>query len=351
MPTLWLFDIEPHEQRYTSEWQVYLPAQIAAAMNNYAHDDWQLEVISGESDDHVLPDGAFLNFAATNIYKSSQVAEFARLIQEGYVGEGDRVFFADAWHPGVISVRYMSDLLNLGLSIRVIWHAGSYDPWDTLGQKIKNKAWSYSFERAVYSAAGKSYFATEYHKRKFLKKIRPADQSKAMVVGWPMEYLDETLSDLAGFGPKDTILFPHRIAPEKQPEILKLLEPLLPEYRVCFAQKQRLTKAQYHEELARSIAVFSASRQETLGIGVFEGLLAGAVPIVPDRLAYSEIYQHRCYPSEWTLSLEDAEQHAEPLVSFIRKSIATHSANSRRATLNGAKRFFEGSKLYASLLR
>lgn len=351
MPTLWLFDIEPHEQRYTSEWQVELPTQINAAMRQFAEGKWQLEVISGDTATQTPTEGAFLNFAETNIYKSAQTAEFARLIQEGYVGEDDRVFFADAWHPGVIVVRYMSDLLGLGLSIRVMWHAGSYDTWDALGQKIKDKRWSYNFERAVYCAAGKNYFATEYHKRKFLKKIQPPDEARTKVVGWPMEYLWGKLPDLVGHGLKDTILFPHRLAPEKQPEVLRLLEPMLPEYRICFAQETQLSKAEYHQELARAVAVFSANLQETLGIGVFEGLLAGAVPIVPYRLSYREIYQHRCYPSDWTTSLEAAETHAEDLVAFIHKAIREHSANSRRACLNAARSFFDGRRLYDDLLR
>lgn len=153
MPTLWLFDIEPHEQRYTSEWQKYLPKQLRSAIRKNRNGAWNLQEVSGIETTAKTSPGGFLDFAETNVYKSAQVAQFSTMIQSGMVNDGDRILFADAWHPGVIQCRYMADLLDIDLSIDVMWHAGSYDPWDLLGQKVTNKAWSYAFERAVFAAA------------------------------------------------------------------------------------------------------------------------------------------------------------------------------------------------------
>jgi len=125
----------------------------------------------------------------------------------------------------------------------------------------------------------------------------------------------------------------------------------LPEYRVCFAQEEPLTKQQYHEELARAVAVFSANQQETLGIGVYEGLLNGAVPIVPHRLSYSEIYPTLGYPSDWTTSLAAAQANSANLIAFIHKQISDHTVHSLAGRAQWASKFFNGSELYASVLR
>ncbi|SLN41635.1 glycosyltransferase [Pseudooctadecabacter jejudonensis] len=352
MSTIWIFDIEAHEQRYTGEWREHLPRQLKAAIASRELGKWQVKLVSGPAKSKAPEAGKFLNFADTNIYKSYQVAKFAALVQSGQVGRKDRVLFTDAWHPGVINVRYMSDLLNLRLEIQVMWHSGSYDRWDALGQAVKNKSWSYAFERAVFDAAERNYFAGRYHENLFLTKIKPENPKTSRFVGWPMEYLTPILKPLADTADKDTILFPHRLALEKQPEILKMLQQRLSEYRIIFAQEKQLSKAEYHKELARSLAVFSASKQETLGIGVFEGLMAGAVPIVPYRLSYPKMYPGFTYPSEWTMSLDDAYANADSIAGFIHQAIEKKSKlRLAKMAKQVAGRYFNGDKLYASLLR
>jgi len=351
MPTLWLFDIEPHEQRYTGEWCEFLPKQIKAAMGELSENSWELVAVSGIDTTGKTTPGAFLDFAETSAYKAAQIGQFATAVQAGAAKSGDRILFTDAWHPGVIQCRYMADLLDIDLTIDIMWHAGSYDPWDFLGRKVANKAWSYSFEQALFGAADRSYFATRFHSDLFLNTLKPADPEKACVVGWPMEYLPRLMAGKAS-GHKDTILFPHRMSPEKQPEIMALLEPLLGEYRVVYAQKQQLTKRQYHEELARSVAVFSAKQQETRGNCPYEGLLCGAVPIVPKRLSYSEMYPTLCYPSDWTTSLDAAKNSADKIVDHIHKKISEHNRHSLAGISQWVgSEYFNGRKLYASVLR
>lgn len=352
MPTLWLFDIEPHEQRYTSEWRVYLPQQLQAAMAANTSKDWELKIISGAPTSGTLTPGAFLNFAETNAYKADQVAAFSRLVHKGIVKNGDRALFADAWHPGVIHLRYMADLLGLDLSIDVMWHAGSYDPHDFLGGNYKTQKWSYNFERALFEAADRNYFASKFHQQMFSETIEPSNRYRPRVVGWPMEYLGPMLRPLAGRVEKDTILFPHRMAPEKMPKALELLRDHLPQYRIVFAQEQGLTKQQYHQELGRALVVFSANLQETLGIGTYEGLLAGAIPIIPNRLSYTEIYGGLCYPSEWSASEEAVAEHAQDLATFIEASIQNRHATELEMLCQSVEDgFFNGKKLYRHVLR
>lgn len=351
MPTLWLFDIEAHEQRYTVEWQKHLPLQILAAMAK-SPKPWTLEIVQGSPTTGTTSRGAFLNFAETNTYKACQVAEFSLAVQQRRVQQGDRVLFADAWHPGVINVRYMSDLLRLDLSIEVMWHAGSYDWFDFLGRAVKNKQWSYNFERSVFEASNRNFFATKFHRKMFQRVIKPRSQARSRVVGWPMEYLPPLLGHHATQVKKDTILFPRRMSGEKQPAVLKALEPRLGHFRIVFAQERALTKQQYHAELARAVVVFSANKQETLGIGVYEAVLCGAVPVVPKRLSYPEMYPGWCYPSAWTQSPKSAAHYAGLLVNHIGQAALRRSPpDLGKLVKTVGNQYFSGSKFYASILR
>lgn len=113
---------------------------------------------------------------------------------------------------------------------------------------------------------------------------------------------------------RDLILFPHRIAPEKQLPIFEDLKQHLPQYEFVVCQERQLTKNEYHNLLGESKLVFSANLQETLGISWYEGALVDAIPMVPDRLSYSEMaLPDFKYPSEWTESFESYQKY-RPLV-------------------------------------
>ncbi len=72
--------------------------------------------------------------------------------------------------------------------------------------------------------------------------------------------------------------------------------------------------------------VFSCSLQETLGIGCYEGALLDSIPLVPDRLSYTEMYAEIWkYPSEWTESFEAYEIHRPELCGKIIQYMDNYS--------------------------
>jgi hypothetical protein len=114
------------------------------------------------------------------------------------------------------------------------------------------------------------------------------------------------------------ILFPHRIAPEKQVEIFRDLATQLPQYEFIVCQDTQLDKHEYHKLLGRAKIVFSANLQETLGISWYEGAVVDAIPMVPDRLSYSEMAHDTFkYPSEWTESFEAYTVHRKEICMKI----------------------------------
>jgi glycosyltransferase involved in cell wall biosynthesis len=133
-----------------------------------------------------------------------------------------------------------------------------------------------------------------------------------------MEYMENTLLMYKNMPKRDLILFPHRIAPEKQVEIFRDLKEQLPQYEFVVCQDQQLTKNEYHNLLGEAKLVFSANLQETLGISWYEGAIVDAIPMVPDRLSYSEMaFDAFKYPSEWTESFESYKTNRHYVVAQI----------------------------------
>ena len=115
----------------------------------------------------------------------------------------------------------------------------------------------------------------------------------------------DILTAYKGMSKRDLILFPHRIAPEKQVEIFRDLKEHLPQYEFLVCQDTQLTKNEYHNLLGQAKLIFSANLQETLGISCYEGAIVDAIPMVPDRLSYKEMYRDTFkYPSQWTESFK-----------------------------------------------
>jgi len=323
--TVFLVDLEAVQTRYTGEWKTHLPTLLKKRGYN-------VQVIDGPAD---IPDattpGAFLNFGGTNIYKSSQVEKIGRLFCQGQIKAGDHFIFTDAWHPGIINLKYMSELLQIPVKIHALWHAGSYDPQDFLGRLIGDAPWVRFAEKSFFEAIDHNYFATDFHIDMFLYNLfdigRMADKdivdklfdSKKIVrCGWPMEYMEEILTPYKNMPKRDLILFPHRIAPEKQVEIFRDLKEHLPQYEFVVCQDQQLTKNEYHNLLGEAKIVFSANLQETLGISCYEGAVVDAIPMVPDRLSYKEMYYDGFkYPSEWTENFQNYQKFREHICHHI----------------------------------
>lgn len=349
--TVFLIDLEAVETRYTGQWKHHLPSLLKKA----GHD---VQVISGPEDiPKATTPGAFLNFGGTNIYKSRQVEEISRLFCDGRIHSGDHFLFTDAWHPGIINLKYMSELLQIPVTIHALWHAGSYDPQDFLGRLIGDAKWVRHAEKSFFHAIDHNYFATEFHIKLFdynlLNYVVDYDDKKVIRTGWPMEYMDQELQLYKGMKKRDLILFPHRIAPEKQVEIFWDLRLHLPQYEFVVCQEQQLTKNEYHNLLGEAKIVFSANLQETLGISCYEGAVVDAIPMVPDRLSYKEMYHEGFkYPSEWTESFDQYEKFRPHLVHHIITTMTHYEKRLpqlRKQTQDLTERFFSCHTLLTHL--
>jgi hypothetical protein len=264
----------------------------------------------------------------------------------------------------------MSELLGVPVKTHGLWHAGSYDPQDFLGRLIGPQSWVVCAEMSYFYAFDHNYFATEFHVELFMQELLNGgfkgenpyweedwanryESGKIVKTGWPMEYMQKILKGYRDIPKRDLILFPHRIAPEKQVDIFRDLAKQLPQYDFVVCQDHQLSKHEYHTLLAEAKMVFSANLQETLGISCYEGALVDAIPMVPDRLSYSEMYYDTFkYASEWTESFESYQEHKKELCDTIINHMENYDKRVplvRKQAIALTEQFFSADKLLKNI--
>lgn len=323
MKTLYIVPIEPIDQRYTKQWYENIPRLIGQRIAAKGTVPWEVITIEGKQPKMGTTTGAFLDFGITNIYKASQVENIAAMFSHGKVKPGDKFLVTDAWNFAVTAIRYMSDLLDIPVEIHGIWHAGAYDPTDILGMKM-NKPWPWHQERAWYYACDYNWFATEFHKNMFIENLAlPTATAKAYRSGQPHDPIIQRLVAHQTAEKYPVVMWPHRYNADKQPEIA---EDLSKQLNLVITQKMNLSKDDYYQTLGQAAIIFSCALHENLGISVMEATLAGAIPVVPDRASYSEMYMDVFkYPSEWTSSIKNYSMHKSKLVEFISDRVSNRS--------------------------
>jgi hypothetical protein len=321
MKTIYIVPIEPIDARYTKQWYENIPAILESEITK-RNLDVKVVTVDGVSIPPNTTTGAFLDFGATNVYKASQAERISRMFSEGKIQPGDKFLVTDAWNFVITPIKYMSDLLDIPVEIHGIWHAGAYDPSDILGYKM-NKPWPWHTERGWYHSCDYNYYATNFHKDMFLRNLNIEEDAyfKAVRSGQPHDPIIDQCGQYWNVAKTNTMIWPHRYNADKQPEIVEDLSSLIAGDTII-TQKLNLSKDEYYKTLGGCSVMFSCSLHENLGISMMEGVLAGVIPIVPDRCSYKEMYLDEFkYPSEWTESVDAYKQHRDDLVEFVNRRI------------------------------
>jgi len=280
---LYDFPIEPLDMRYSAQWRKW-----------FAEEYNRLGVVWDRVDPLYKPAeriarGQFLDAIHTNIYKGKQIELFLEQVAGGHVKPHDVVFLHDVWFPGLEALFYVRDALKLPFYICGYLHAGTYDPWDFLTRQGMD-SWGKDLEQAWFRGVDRIFLHSNFHER-LLRSKRMVPGDKIRKVGFP--FLLPNTEWSAG-KKKNIVVFPHRLAPEKQPEVFdQLAEKLakeLPGWQFIKSQAIPRTKEQYYDLLSHAKIAFSAAQQETWGISMQEATHHGCIPVVPSRLAYPDVY-------------------------------------------------------------
>lgn len=295
MSAIFHFPIEPLEARYSVDWWRWWREH--AWQVDPTGRDWTF--VAGDRLEESIARGEFLDAYDTHHWKATQLARFAKYLHLGRVKAGDWVVLHDGWNPAVEQLAYMRAVGGVAFKIALVLHAGTWDPHDHL-TKVGMRPWAQHAEAAWARAADLLLFATDFHRRLFLSGDcgRPTTEgveAKCVVTGFPLYARTELASHARPWAEREKlVVFPHRLAPEKDPAGFADLERL---YRARYGADGSTwvrtkdvcaTKAEYHALLGRARCAVSTARQETWGIAMLESVALGAWPVAPARLAYPE---------------------------------------------------------------
>ncbi len=99
-----------------------------------------------------------------------------------------------------------------------------------------------------------------------------------------------------------------------EPQAITLIKAEFADYLGCCGYQA--DKKSYWRCLYQSHLVLSTSLHEFQGLAVLEGVAAGAVPVIPDRLSYQEMFaEHYRYSS----CIEDAQTEAQAMANKVEQ--------------------------------
>jgi hypothetical protein len=329
MTTVYNLKLEPLEERYTAQWERWFHDHFDEEFEGHVEIDGE-PLVEGE-----IENGAFLDLYSTTHYKDSQLKEMAKLFHEGHVEDGDKIFVADFWYPGVESLKYMADLSDTDVEMYGFLHAGSYTEED-FAQAMEG--WAEYQEIAWANMYDGIFVGSPHSKERFIdRRVEPyatdddAEEikDKIHVTGNPFDIdgsFERLENETQGVPEEkqDKIIFPNRFDFEKRPNrFLNLVDVLNDRYgddvdivittsrpelersdddwlvETARAKEKKgeleikdgISKSKYYKELAESKVMVTTTIEENFGYVNVESLAFNTVPVMPNNFSHPFIVQ------------------------------------------------------------
>ncbi len=276
--------IEPLPARYSIGWHESFMRAFEARSGL---------VVVGDREVQTIEHGEFLDVYGTNVYKARQLAEIISTLSTNHESLAT-VFFMDAWFPGVEMLAYIRTTTGRPIKIKGMLHAGCYDHNDFLN-RTGCSDWGTHLERSWLRIYDELFVATEFH-REMLADVYGPLPCRVTVT----PFLGCCAQDIEWADKEDLVVFPHRLAAEKQPHVFDLLKTLYEEVfdadGIQWVRTKDMwdiadplaSKRRYYDTLRKAKVAFSSALQETFGIAMLEATAYGAWPVAPNRLSYRE---------------------------------------------------------------
>lgn len=275
--------IEPYKTRYTADW-------IQQFEREFQRNNVDYETILGDTFSNNVTAGGVLDACGTHVYKFTQLQKLITKINFNEVHNGDVLFFADLWFPGLESLFYIRNMTGIQFKICGIFHAGTYDPHDFTCRN-NMRSWGKWLEASWFSEIDKIFVATEFHKGLLLRgSIGGCCPSKIFVTGLP--FYGNELREKYLTTKEDIVVFPHRLDKEKHPELFDSFVDRV--VNLGFNVKaiktidETSSREEYFSILGKSKIMLSFAEQETFGYSTLESMALDNIVIVPNELSYVE---------------------------------------------------------------
>jgi hypothetical protein len=293
----YLVMLEPLEERYTKQRQEWLEKNAVGC-----------SFIYGEQLTTKIEVGSVLDAFWTNYYKFSQLMKITEMLRSGVIKRGDELWFADLRFPWIEAIKYMTTLAKIDITISGVLHAGTRDRDDfTFLSGMKDRA--RGFEHTIFDMVDEIHLGSEYHKKIIMEDMGKRYAQKLLVTGLFFE--PEYILDRAVFKMEDErenlVVFPHRIAPEKKPELFDKLAGRLSDTKYKFVKTMEVTsnKQEYYELLSKAKYAVSFDGQETFGYSILECMTLWVTPLVFNGKSYQDTVLDPKYRRDYLSEVED----------------------------------------------
>lgn len=298
-----LVDYNNTDIRHMDHWRSMVPDLF----RRYGYD---VKVYSGSTEMVGQTDQVLM----TNIYyKTTQFQSLFLSMLYEEINDGDIIIFADAWNPTAVSVNYFLQAQNLDRVAMVgLWREGIYD----MNSKIRNgllrkpKGWAKTFERSLYGSYDYNLFITDASMRRFMGRYRRKETETMYPIGLPYLTVKEDRLIFDVEEKENIIALTHDAFDEDHRLMWEAFEAYMPEFTFIDSHVTNMRRKEYYNLLSRSKAVMFINSAETNPTLVWEAMVFGCIPIVPDRLVYAEIldesYQY------------DGKSTSMPMLNFVR---------------------------------
>ncbi len=300
---------------------IWLPLELLDKRYTKQTRDWyqrefknQFDLIKVEGDTLTskIESGSFLDAYGTNYYKYTQLAKVSKMFRDNKIKNNDTFFIDDLWFPGIEGLRYMEKMgKELNINIFGVMHAGSWTPSDDVATKLGTKDWCEQYEKSLFSLCDGVFVGSNFHKAVIDDKFNTTNVHNTGLPFYPSDVLKQVT--IKPWNKRtDVVVFPHRIHPEKHPELFEQLKQKYPQWEFIRSMDYNFTKKEFYELLANSKVVVSFADQENFGFSTLEAATLGCALVLPNKVVYPEFYPKEC--------LYNNTHECEKLVSDIMET-------------------------------
>lgn len=280
-------------------------------------DSWESNLPSmlhGYADANNLNDVTIEEISDLNLIKS--------LFQSRKIEDTDKFVFPNAWTSMTIYIKHWAENYNVHPEMIGLWSRGCYINLDEEYRPLGDRNWRKVHERSSFRCLDKSFFISEYHKEQFRiyvsKFVFP---ERLHIIPFPMDYLDLEMSNYKeSFYKQDLVIFPWSKYSEFQEKIVYDFIRVFTNMKVLFAQEHApMERFQLLNQIARSKVAFLPYGSPNIGKEIYECILLGAIPLVPDLEGFHDIVPAEFrYPPEWTQNIFNYSKYAPDLLEKIK---------------------------------
>lgn len=225
-------------------------------------------------------------------FKSAQLRGILDLMARSKIRDGDVVVFANAWNYVAIPLSLFRDEFQMKFHMIGMWGDSLYNQDSPMWLRYHGirKDWARQVELSLFNAFDVNCFWCDRHLEMFRFKFHSKKDilANSRVTGYPFGYLAK--ESKVSNKKLSTLVFPYNLRYDANAALIQGLKTDLTEYEIVLAQEQANNRLTYSDLLDEAKLMCSFNKTEINPILLYEAMLRGVLPFVPNTPTYAELF-------------------------------------------------------------